>query len=199
MRYSLIFATALAVVMAANPLPLLDIPYAIDYAKLGAPALIALALGNVAFSIFAITGTILNGAGLTRAAIITAAVTLAVAAIGNAIVIPRLEPGQDLLLGAATVTGGAMLLGAALSGWVLWKQLGAFLPLLSILRVVGAIVVAMLAGHVLPLRTPLMTLVEAAIVGLVFLAVLIVTGELGRKDLEAIVAVRKKRGGGGEP
>jgi hypothetical protein len=39
MRYSLIFATAIAVVMAANPRPLLDIPYADDYATLGAPAL----------------------------------------------------------------------------------------------------------------------------------------------------------------
>ena len=47
-------------VSGPSTVPLLDIPYAIDYAKIGGPALIALALGNVAFSLFAICGTILK-------------------------------------------------------------------------------------------------------------------------------------------
>lgn len=198
MRYSLIFAAAIAVVMAANPRPLLDIPYADDYARLGAPALIALALGNVAFSMFAIAGTILNGAGQTRAAILTAAVTLGVAAAGNAIVIPRLDPGQEVLLGAAAVTGAAMVIGAIVSGWVLWRHLGAFLPALTVVRVAGAVGAAIAVGRLIPLETPLMTLIEAAIVGVTFLVTLVVTGELGRSDLEAIKSVRKARGTGGD-
>lgn len=198
LRYSLMFATALAVVMAANPEPLLDIPYAADYAHLGAPALTSLALGNVAFSIFAIAGTILNGAGLTREAIISAAVTLAVAAVGNAIVIPMCDPGREVLLAAATTTGAAMVLGACLSGWYLWQRLGAFLPLASVVRVIVAVAVAMGVGRVIPFRTPLMTLVEAAIVGLAYLATLIITRELGKADLAAIRAVRSKRGQGGD-
>ncbi len=196
MRYSLMFATALAVVMAANPMPLLDIPYQEDYARLGAPALIVLALGNVAFSIFAIAGTILNGAGYTRAAITTAAITLGIATIGNAIVIPQLDPGRDVLLGAACVTGVAMVIGATITGIALQRRLGAFLPILSIVRVAIAIGVAMAVGYVIPFRTPLMTLVEAAVVGLVFLVVLVATRELGKADLATIVAVRKKRGTG---
>jgi len=199
LRYSLIFATALAVVMAANPEPLLDIPYAEDYAHLGAPALTALALGNVAFSIFAIAGTILNGAGLTREAIISAAVTLAIAAIGNAIVIPMVAPGQPLLVAAATTTGLAMVCGAGIAGWFLHRRLGAFLPVASVVRVVIAIAVAMGVGRIIPFRTPLMTLVEAAIVGLAFLATLVLTRELGKADLRAIVQVRAKRGQGGDP
>lgn len=198
LRYSLVFATALAVVMAANPEPLLDIPYAADYARLGAPALTALALGNVAFSLFAIAGTILNGAGLTREAIITAAVTLAVAALGNAIVIPMCDPGSEVLLAAATTTGCAMVLGASLAGYFLWRKLGAFLPVLSLVRVGAAVVAAMAVGRVIPFRTPLMTLVEAAIVGLVYLVVLVATRELGKADLKAIAQVRAKRGQGGE-
>jgi O-antigen/teichoic acid export membrane protein len=199
LRYSLIFATALAVVMAANPEPLLDIPYAADYAHLGASALTALALGNVAFSVFAIAGTILNGAGFTREAIISAAITLAIAAVGNAIVIPMCDPGREVLLAAATTTGCSMVLGAGIAGWFLWRKLGAFLPLLSVVRVGLAVAVAMGVGHVIPFRTPLMTLVEAGIVAAAYLATLIVTRELGKADLSAIVAVRAKRGQGGEP
>ncbi|HTJ45601.1 MAG TPA: oligosaccharide flippase family protein [Kofleriaceae bacterium] len=198
MRYSLMFSTAIAVVMAANPEPLLRIVYPGDYAVLGAPALAALALGNVAFSVFAISGTILNGAGHTREAIITAAFTLVLAVVGNVIVIPRLDPGQDVLLGAAIVTGSAMLVGACATGWALHRTLGAFVPILSVARVALATLAAIGAGRVIPFETPLMSLVEAAMVGVVFLAVLIVTGELGKKDLSAIAAVRKKRGTGEE-
>jgi hypothetical protein len=39
----------------------------------------------------------------------------------------------------------------------------------------------------------LMTLVEAVVVGATFLVVLVITRELGTRDLEAIKAVRRKR------
>lgn len=198
MRYSLIFATAIAVVMAANPQPLLDVPYPDDYARLGAPALAALALGNVAFSLFAIAGTILNGAGFTRDAIIAAGVTLIVAVIGNLIAIPMCEPGANLLLVAASVTGVAMIIGAAVAGAFLHKRLGAFLPIATLGRVGVAVAAAIGVGRVIPFTSPLMTLVEAAVVGVTFLAVLVATRELGKADLRSIAQVRSKRGQGGD-
>jgi stage V sporulation protein B len=193
MRYSLIFAMAIAVVFAANPLPLLDIPYQDDYAYFGAPALIALALGNVAFCMFAIAGTILNGAGLTRPAIALAGTTLAAAAMGNAIVIPRFEPGRDVLLAAASATGGAMLLGAIVGGWMLHRRLGAFLPLLTLIRVAVATAAALALGRVIPFTSPLMTLAEACAVGLCFLVVLIATRELTGTDLGAVTSLAGRK------
>jgi O-antigen/teichoic acid export membrane protein len=198
LRYSLMFSTAIAVVMAANPEPLLRIVYPADYAALGGPALAALALGNVAFSVFAIAGTILNGAGHTREAIVTAAITLALAVVGNLIVIPMLDPGRDVLVGAAIVTGCAMLLGACLAGWALHRTVGAFVPIGSVARVVVATAVAIAVGRVIPFESPILTLARAGVVGVVFLAALVATGELGKKDLAAIAAVRKKRGTGVE-
>ena len=194
MRYSLIFASALAVVFAANPGQLLDIPYPTDYAVVGGPALAVLALGNVAFSVFAIAGTILNGAALTRQAIIVAAVTLALAVVANALVIPRLEPGPDVLLGCALATSGAMLVGGGLGGWMLVRHLGAFVPPATPIRVALAAAVAIAAGRALPTGTPLMNLAEAAAVGGSFLVVLVVTRELGGRDLRLVAGVlgRKK-------
>ena len=95
LRYSAIFAASIGVVFAANPQALLDIPYAADYAYAGAPALALLALGNVAFAVFVIAGTILNGSGDTRRALISVALTLIVAGVANALVIPRFEPGRS--------------------------------------------------------------------------------------------------------
>jgi len=195
-RYSIIFAMAIAVVFAANPLPMLDIPYASDYAYFGAPALAVLAMGNVAFAVFAIAGTILNGAGYTRDAIITAGVTLTIAVVGNAIAIPQFEPGRDVLLACAIASSSAMLVGALLGGWFMHKRLGAFMPLTSALRVTIAGAAAIGLGQLIHFKTPLMTLVEGTIVGLSFLLALIIMGELNKRDLNKVLSVvRSKRGG----
>jgi len=203
MRYSLMFAMAIAVAMAADPGGVLGLIYAPDYALHGAPALRALALGNVAFSIFAIAGTILNGAGRTRPAQITAALTLAVAVVGNYIAIPIAAERGSVLLVAALVTSGAMLFGALASGWALRRELGAFLPVASVVRVAIATAAAIAVGRerlaeraigaVLPIHGKPMTLIQAAVVGAVFLTVLVITRELGRRDLEAIKTVRRSR------
>ncbi|MCX5741818.1 MAG: oligosaccharide flippase family protein, partial [Proteobacteria bacterium] len=195
-RYSLMFALAIAVVMAANPVDILGLVYAPDYAQLGGPALAALALGNVAFSIFAIAGTILNGAGHTRDAIISAAITLVIAIVGDYLAISMTAGTDHVLVAAASVTGGAMVIGAVISGVFLKRRLGSVLPLASLARIALAAGVAIAVGRVLPFHGKLMTLVEAVIVGVTFLAVLVATRELGKRELDAIKAVRAKRGGG---
>jgi stage V sporulation protein B len=195
LRYSLIFAMAIGVVMAANPHDVLGLIYAADYADTGASALTALALGNVAFSIFAITGTILNSAGKSMTAVITAAITLSIAAVANAIAIPIAAEHGNAIEVAAIVTSLSMVIGALLSGGALVRALGAFLPIASVVRIAIATVAALAVGRVLPLHGKLLTLVEAVIVGVTFLAVLVITRELGTRDLAAIKAVRKKRSG----
>lgn len=197
-RYSLIFAMAIAVVMAANPADMLALVYAPDYVERGATAVMPLAFGNVAFSVLAINGTILNSAGHTRAAIAIAASTLALAIAGNWIAIPLAADDGVVLPVAASVTGGAMLFGALASGAVLYKKHGAFLPLASLVRIAIATGVALAIGRFLPLHGKLMTLAEAVVVGVTFLVVLVATRELGKRDLEAIKAVRKKRASQGE-
>jgi O-antigen/teichoic acid export membrane protein len=196
-RYSLMFAMTIAVVMAANPVDVLGLVYAPDYAQQGGPALTLLALGNVAFSVFAIAGTILNGAGMSRVAISVAASTLVLAAVGNFIAIPRVVESGRVLEAAAAVTGTSMLVGAIAGGLMLRKRLGAFLPLLSAVRIAIATAAALAVGQLIPLHGKLMTLVEGCIVALSFVVTLVVTGELGKRDLEAIKAVRKKRAAGG--
>jgi stage V sporulation protein B len=151
---------------------------------------------------FSIAGTILNGAGRSRAAIASAAVTLAVAALGNYLAIGfAVDHGYDVLQTAAAVTTAAMTLGALVTGWQLLQVFGATMPVMSFARIAIATVGAFAAGRYLPLhdRGKLMTLVGAVAVGAVFLVLLVATRELGARDLEVIKAVRKKRGQEGEP
>jgi O-antigen/teichoic acid export membrane protein len=199
LRYALIFAAAIAVVFAANPHAILDVPYQRTFADHGARALIALALGNVAFSILAIIGAVLNSAGRTRDAIALAAVTLAVAAAANWLAIPRVAPGKDALLACASATAGAMLMGAGLGSAMLARAFGASFAPATLLRVTLAGATAIGFGRVVPFTSPLLTLVEAAAVGGLFLGVLIVTGELRAADARSVVrTLRGKRGAAGE-
>jgi len=198
-RYSVMFAMAIAVVMAANPVDVMSLLYSPAYAARGGTALTFLALGNVAFSMLAIAGTILNGAGKSRPAVISAAITLGIAIAGNFVAITMFAGSPHVLDIAAAVTGGSMLIGSVIAGFQLQKHFGAALPAASLLRIVLATAVAFAVGRVLPLHGKLMTLVEAAVVVVTFLAVLVGTRELGARDLEAIKAVRNKRGAGEDP
>jgi acetylornithine/succinyldiaminopimelate/putrescine aminotransferase len=132
--------------------------------------------------------------------VISAAITLAIATVGNFIAISTFAGSPHVLDIAAGVTGGSMLIGAVIAAVQLKKYFDATLPLASLARIVLATAVAFAVGRVLPLHGKLMTLVEAVIVAGAFLVVLVITRELGARDLEAIKAVRRKRGAGeGEP
>lgn len=73
---------------------------------------------------------------------------------------------------------------------MLHRRFGAFLPLASIVRIAIATGCALVVGRVLPFHGKLMTLVEAVVVGATFLIVLVITRELGKRDLDAIRAIR---------
>src|SRR5690606_6431927 len=186
-------AAAMAVVFAANPEPMLAFIYPPRYVEAGGPALVALALGTVAFAVFAISGTILNGAGLTAQALVTGAATVACTVAANWIVIPRAEPGRGLLAACASATGASMLVGAALGGVLLRRHLGAFVPARSLVRVAVAAVAGIAVGHAIPFSSRIGTLVEAVVVALAFFTTLVATRELGGDDLRRLVSVVRRR------
>ncbi|RMH39999.1 MAG: hypothetical protein D6689_15110 [Deltaproteobacteria bacterium] len=194
-RYSLMFAGAMAVVLVANPYEVMDLPFRAEYADNAHGALVALALGYVAFSLFAIAGTILNGAGLTRAAIGSAAVTVVAAVAGNALALPRVAPGPDALVACAAITAAAMALGVAVAGVAMYRALGAFIPPSTLARVALAMAAGAGVGRAVSLASPVGTLIEAALVAAVYLAVLVASRELSRADVRAVLALR--RGGDG--
>jgi O-antigen/teichoic acid export membrane protein len=195
LRYSLIFAGAMGVVLAVNATRILSVPYAPEYAREGGPALAILAIANVAFALFSIAGTILNGAGRTRPAIVVAGVTLAVLVGGLFVLVPGAAPGREVLLRSAAATGGAMLLGTVASLWLLWRHFGAALPALTLARVALAGAAAGGVAYVLPTRGKIITIAEAAVCGLVFLVALVATRELTRADLQAVLKVARRGGG----
>jgi hypothetical protein len=80
-----------------------------------------------------------------------------------------------------------MALGTLLSGVYLMRHFGAFLPLLSVARVALSAVAALGVAHFWPTHGlfggKLGSLVSVSVIGMVFLAVAVASGELRPKEL----------------
>jgi O-antigen/teichoic acid export membrane protein len=181
-RYSFILAAAIGVVLAAKPDALLRVPYRPDFAA-GGPALRALALGFVAFSVAAVAGAILNGGGQTGAALLSIGATLAIAVAANLVVLPG---AADPLRAAAWATAGAMAVGMVIALACLRRGFGAALPWASGLKIGIAGAAALAGSHFLPNGGKLVTLAECAVVGLLYLGALAALGELSPRELRAL-------------
>ncbi|MDB4971587.1 MAG: virulence factor family protein [Myxococcales bacterium] len=194
MRYSLVVAALFAAVLAARPEATMRLFYKPEYA-VGARALSALVLGYVCFSLFNIAGTIINGAGRTLPTTIIGVVTLAATVAAEWIGIRiALETGSDPLFVAAATTAATMGLGVLLSGAYLYRTFRAFMPALTLVRVALAYAAALATGWawtragILPGKVG--TLVSCAAVGIVYLVVCVVTGELRPSELKRLRAQR---------
>jgi len=167
--------------------------YKPEYA-IGARALSALVLGYVAFSLFNIAGTIINGSGRTLPTTIIGVVTLAATVAAEWIGIRMaLERGADPLFVAAVTTAATMTLGVLLSAGYLWKTFGAApLPLLTLVRTAAAYAAAIVAGractHAGLMAGKVGTLVSCAAIGVVYLVVAVGTGELSVGELKRLRA-----------
>ena len=192
MRYSLVVAALIAAVLAARPDATMRLFYKPEYA-VGAGALGALVAGYVAFSLFNIAGTIINGSGRTLPTTIIGVVTLAVTVAAEWIGIrAAFDGGRDPLFVAAMTTAATMAFGLVLAAGYLLRTFGAALPILSVARVAVAYGAAAATGWAWN-RAGLMpgkvgTLASSAVIGVVYLVVCVATGELRPSELKRLRA-----------
>ncbi len=188
MRYSLVVVALLGATLGARPQAMLHLLYPSAGYSIGAPALAVLLVGYVGFSLLTIAGTIINGSGRTGPTVRLGVVTLSWAVLANWIAIGvTLAHHGDVLLAAAAATASAMLLGFVLSGLYLRRAFGVFLPLLTVARVALCTAAAALVGRVWPthgfLGGKVGTLLSLCVIGSMFLAVAVISGELRPAEL----------------
>ncbi len=188
MRYSLVVVALLGATLGARPAAMLHLLYPAAGYGVGAPALAVLLVGYVCFSLLIIAGTIINGSGRTGPTVRIGLATLLWAVVVNYVAIgATLAHRGDALLAAALATTSAMLVGVVLSGIYLRRAFGTFLPLLTVGRVALCTGAAALVGHFWPthgfLGGKVGTLFAMAALGLTFIVVAFVTGELHPAEL----------------
>jgi O-antigen/teichoic acid export membrane protein len=207
MRLSLIIVLALAVSIAARPEALLYLAKR-EYLA-AAPSLSVLVVGYVFFSLFSIAGTILNGAGKTRATMTVGAATLVVqAGLIYGAMRWAMATGRDPLVWAAAGTTAGMGVGFALSLAWLQRSFGASLRVSTMARVALAAAVAIGVARLMPLAQVLgpeagkvkgiaVTTPVSGVAVAVYVALLFLTRELSQREVSGLL--RRDRAGARPP
>lgn len=191
-RLAAIFGGLLVAVVVALPESMLSFAYGAVDAREGADVLRWMALAQGAFAMLGIATTVLTSIGLERMA---AALTLgAVVAVGAAcaLLVPGGAFGHDQLVRSAMAAGAALLVSLVIAGAVVRARTGAFVPPGTGVRVGIALAACVALGFFAPHFGRLVTPLVAAVVGVLYVGVLVITRELGAADLATVRGVVRR-------
>ena len=180
MRYTMLLVGAPVVVLMAVPHAVFGILPA-DYIGGTAP-LMWLAPAYFFFSMFNVINTLLISAGRAGYVLHIGWITLTLAAVLYTTVMTRAESAEALLAWAGGCTLVAFTAGTALGVAVLWRQYGAPIPVMSVVRVgvVGAGLV--IAGRAIPLQGKIESIGVAIAIGLAYVIALFIAREFNAED-----------------
>lgn len=162
-------------------------------ARDGGDALRMLSFGMGAFAILGIASAALTSLGRELVSMFITVFTVIVVAVCVWLALGAAPFGKPMVDAAATGTALAMLVCAAIAAVALWRTAGAFVRPLSLVRVVAAMAVLGVVGRFVPYLGKLLVPVFAGGVALLYVVLLVVTGELGRADLAILRAAFGRR------
>jgi stage V sporulation protein B len=183
MRYSLMIMALTATLFSANASEALRVVYKPVY-QAGSHALAIVAFGMLFFGFFYVLTTIISASGRPVVSLALAAVTLVVNAALNALLI--LKYG---LVGAAIGTTVSMFLGAAAASMYLKLKFGSLLSGLSTARIVACAGAIYALSRFIAPSSKVIIVAQLAGLALCYFALLLIIGEIGRKDLKLLARV----------
>ena len=191
-RTSLVLVAALCVVLLSNAEPLVDLLFGHAY-TVGAEALVILLCATVLYALLFVGNTIITGAGSARTALVIGLVTLAANMGAVAGLLSVSGPWKSALDAAAW--GGALSLGL---GFVLCMgtialRFKTLIPVMTLVRVVGLSIALWFAAPHLPSGGPILLIVRMAVIGILFLVGLWLTGEVTKEDRDAVMRIVARR------
>ena len=185
MRLSLLLLLLVAAPTSGAANGVMRLAYPVDYLA-GAPALMILVFGVAAFALFAVAATAISGAGKPSLAAAIAATSLLTVMVANRILVMQAGLGEQTLEAAATGTAIGMGLALVLSGWVVYRSFGVFVPAQTWVRAALAAGAGYAAAAAVPHDSRVLALVALAAGFVSAVAVLLVTRELTRDDWQAL-------------
>jgi stage V sporulation protein B len=181
LRYALILAAAMGVVLAARPEGLLRLLYPEPY-KAAAAALPILVAGVCCLGLLGVAGSMINAAGRNGVAVGLLGLTIVVGGGAQALLASRATSSGGLLV--ASATGAALGMATGLVGALVFlrRSFAAAAPAATLARVAAAVVAATLVGRFVPGAGKIASLLALALAGLAYVVVLLVLGEFGATD-----------------
>ncbi|MDP3219417.1 MAG: oligosaccharide flippase family protein [Deltaproteobacteria bacterium] len=192
LRFSALALGAMLAVLGAMPGGVLRLAYRPPF-DLGAPVLRWLSLAQGAFALSVIGTTIVLAAGRTGAATTLMAAMLAAVFAGNLVGLALSPADLSALTHTALGTLFGCLVGLVLVGTYVRRTFGAFLSITTAARVVACGVGAAAVGAWVPWPGKVGTLVGAAVVAVLYIALLVVTREVTPAEFARIRRVLRRR------
>lgn len=167
----------------------------------GGEALRILSLGMGALSVVGITCSALTSLGHARDSALLTFLGVVLIAAGCSLLVPHAPFGPPMLATTAMATAAALTVTAVAGGFRLRAVAGGFVRPVTLVRVLAALGTCVAAGSSLPwlgapgraLRGACGTVLEGVVVAGLGLLVLVVLGEVGRKDLDLVMTVAGRR------
>lgn len=192
-RLAAIFCGLLVGVIVAMPQAMLSFAYGAADAARGADVLRMMALAQGAFAMLGIATTVLTSLGRERmSAMLTLAAVIAVAGACT-LLVPTAELGREQLVRSAQASGGALVATLVAAGSIVRVRTGAFVPIGTGVRTGLAVAGCVGLGLVLPPVGRLFAPLLAIAVGMAFVALLVLTREIGAADAAMVRALLSRR------
>ncbi|HEX4355837.1 MAG TPA: hypothetical protein VHZ95_23075 [Polyangiales bacterium] len=192
LRFSMLVLFAVAAPFAGGAASVMRLVYPAAYVA-GAPALAVLVIAMVLFTLFVIAGSIVSGAGRPGLAASIALASVAVVLIGNIVLVHWAGVGAHTLLAAASGTAIGIALALIAIAVVVYARFGAFIAPSSALRATLAAAAAFAITRAIQTENRLLSLLVIALGALTYGVALVLMRELTRKDLDAALAVVRRR------
>jgi stage V sporulation protein B len=193
LRIALIVAGAMVSVSSGLAGPLLRLVFGDLAARHAADSLEVLSLGFGAFAVFGLLTAVLNGLGKERSSLVITLTAFGLVVLAGFGWVRGTPLSEALLVRTALATSAGIVLATALGGYLVYRAVGSLVDVVVVVRVAGAAAAAIAVGRVLPTGPRLLVLPEALLVALVYASLLLVTRELGQKDLELVRRVLRRR------
>ncbi|MFH1182138.1 MAG: flippase [Candidatus Woesearchaeota archaeon] len=178
MRLALMIIAPIGAAISGTASLFLILLYSSEYAPGGKPLVILIA-GTSLLSITYVLAAVINGIGKPKISTIIITVSLAASAAFNLLLIP-----QYGIMGAAIATTLAGALSLVLATGYIFVKIKTLVSTVSVLRIALATVVMWLISCIIPITNKFMLPLEYAAMGAAYVAVLVLTKELGMKDIE---------------
>jgi stage V sporulation protein B len=189
LRLTLVLAGAMVAVVAGLSSRLLSLAFPAEIASHGGEALRLLALGQGAFAVYGILTTILSSLHHERWTMVLNAISTGLVVLFAYLLVPGAQMGAAIAERTALATTIALLLALAAGCVAVLRTTGALVSALSAGRVALAFLAAVAVTRLFPPGSKLLTFVWAAVTGVVYLVVLVVTREIGAADVALVKRV----------
>ncbi len=185
MRFSFLVLLAVAAPLAGAADGVMRLAYPEHYLQ-AAPALGILVFGLVAFTLFVLSATMLNGAGRPMLAAAIAAFGLVVVVLGGRTMLLAVGVGPRALPAVALGSSVGMASAMALAAVSVRRALGAWVPWRTAVRGLLAAVVGFVVARLVPHGTRPLALLALVAGGLAYLGALAVLREVAREDVALV-------------